>query len=84
MDWIELLGSIAIFSYACNLPTTARNGALAINDGVGSALCQNTVERSSVRHAAGHRAAKQYRYHMRPPPGIGYLTRRGGDAELAR
>jgi hypothetical protein len=44
MDWIELLGGIAVFIYkACNLPTTARKGALAINYGVGSPLSRNTV-----------------------------------------
>jgi len=43
MDWIELLGGTAIFIYACNLPTTARKSALAINYGVGSPLSRNTV-----------------------------------------
>jgi hypothetical protein len=43
MDWLELRGGVAILSIACNLPTTARKSALAINYGVGSPLSRNTV-----------------------------------------
>ena len=43
MDWIELLAVSPFSSMACNLPTTARKSALAINYGVGSPLSRNTV-----------------------------------------
>jgi hypothetical protein len=85
MDWIELLDGIAIFIYR---PATCQRRLAKARWQSITALAHRSpgtpFERSSVRHVAGYRAAKHYRYYMRAPTGTGYLTRRGGDAELAR